>query len=142
MSSSRFTKQFEIRDPVFDGVTLDADRTSDTFSIQGASQITLFCALTLPASSDLSALLLYVDTQPEEDNTNFYTETEEEVLDNVVTVNVETCRQYKFEWSSDNTTHYFTLQVPVVGENCRLRLDETGDDASATFTCRVIKSVQ
>ncbi len=117
---------------IFDAVTLEANRTSSTFTCDGYNQLELFGSIALASGTSITAIDLYVDLQPKEDNTNWYTVVEENVSSPpTVTCEMENGRKYSLTWTNANTTHYFCLTVPIFGENCRARLVVTGTGAAA-----------
>lgn len=131
MSSRHTQARKELK--VLDAVTLAADRTSDTFAVSGYNQLIVYGHFFIDTSSSTTAIDMYIDVQPEVDNDNWYTVVEEDVsAPPTVTVNVEGGRKYSLTWTTENTTHYFAIPVPIFGENCRIRIDQTGDDSSTT----------
>lgn len=139
--TTRFTKQrFEL-DPLFNAVTLASDRTA-TVNMAGYSQLTLFCTLVLDAST--TGLILNVRSKHPEDS-NYYAEVEEDVS-SPPTVGVDITgggRDYDLLAAGpDAGTYRFCMHIPVDADEVQLTLDQTGNNASSTFTAYAVKSVQ
>jgi len=114
--------------------TLAADRTGD-FNTAGWNQVTFYVELVVHADDAAGmSLNLQLASNHERDTTNFYSEVEEEVATNVVTLDVVDKRQYSIDFQSTAGTYRFKFHVPVQAErDHRLTADVTSGSASSTI---------
>jgi hypothetical protein len=127
---------------VFDGVTLAEDRVA-TLNCSGFNQLTLYC--TYLHQDTISALSLKVAGLSNMiGGTDYYKYIEEDTVAPVVGVNIVAGRSYNLLAATpvDNTTYRFKLHIPIDDDKVQITLDETGNEATALFTCWARLSVQ